>query len=114
MRENSKAFTTGEFAKIFGVKKDTLFYYDKIGLFKPAGVSENGYRYYTTSQLDVFSVIHSLRELKFPIKLLENYIELPSPKSLIELSKKQISKLDEEIEKIEQIRSILHKVIKQS
>ena len=29
-------FTTGEFAKILGVKKHTLFHYDEIGLFSPA------------------------------------------------------------------------------
>ncbi|SDY20472.1 DNA-binding transcriptional regulator, MerR family [Evansella caseinilytica] len=109
-----KTFTTGEFAKIFGIKKDTLFYYDKIGLFKPAGIRDNRYRYYTTQQLDVFSVIYSLRELKFPIKLLEDYLETPSPRALIELSKKQLSKIAEEIEKLEQIHSILHKVIEQS
>ncbi|MCY7707070.1 MerR family transcriptional regulator, partial [Bacillus safensis] len=33
-----KTFFTGEFAKLFDVKKDTLLYYDKIDLFKPAGV----------------------------------------------------------------------------
>ncbi len=36
-RKNFRTFTTGEFAKRFGVKKDTLLYYDKIDLFKPAG-----------------------------------------------------------------------------
>ena len=29
-------FTTGEFARILGVKKHTLFHYDQIGLFSPA------------------------------------------------------------------------------
>ncbi len=36
-RKNFRTFTTGKFAKRFEVKKDTLLYYDKIGLFKPAG-----------------------------------------------------------------------------
>ncbi len=29
-------FTTGEFARILGVRKHTLFHYDEIGLFSPA------------------------------------------------------------------------------
>ena len=28
-------FPTGKFAKLFGISKKTLFYYDEIGLFKP-------------------------------------------------------------------------------
>ncbi len=64
-RKNFRTFTTGKFAKRFEVKKDTLLYYDKIGLFKPAGKSENGYRYYTIPQFDIFWVIQSLRELNF-------------------------------------------------
>ena len=39
-------FTTGEFARILGVRKHTLFHYDEIGLFSPALKEENGYRYY--------------------------------------------------------------------
>ncbi|WP_341480351.1 MerR family transcriptional regulator [Clostridium botulinum] len=113
-RKNFRTFTTGEFAKRFGVKKDTLFYYDKIGLFKPAGISDNGYRYYTIPQFDIFWVIQSLRDLNFPLKSLDNYLKAPSPQDLIELSKDQLSKVDQEIEKLIQIRSILNRIVLQS
>ena len=33
--ENSRILTAGEFAKIVGVTKHTLFHYDEIGLFRP-------------------------------------------------------------------------------
>ncbi|EQB9790857.1 MerR family transcriptional regulator [Clostridium botulinum] len=113
-RKNFRTFTTGEFAKRFGVKKDTLFYYDKIGLFKPAGISDNGYRYYTIPQSDIFWVIQSLRDLNFPLKSLDNYLKAPSPQDLIELSKNQLNKVDQEIEKLIQIRSILNRIVLQS
>ncbi|MCY8196596.1 MerR family DNA-binding transcriptional regulator, partial [Bacillus spizizenii] len=38
-----KYFTTGEFAKLCHVKKQTLFHYDDIGLFSPEIKNENGY-----------------------------------------------------------------------
>ena len=41
-RKKEKYFTTGEFAAYFGIRKDTLFYYDRIGLFQPEGVGDNG------------------------------------------------------------------------
>ena len=46
-------FTTGELARLHGVSKQTLIFYDKIGLFRPAYVDpDNGYRYYSASQID--------------------------------------------------------------
>lgn len=48
--------TTGEFAKICNVKKHTLFHYDDIGLLKPDYYDENGYRFYSYSQLNLFYI----------------------------------------------------------
>lgn len=113
-KNDIKTFTTGEFAQRFGIKKDTLFYYDRIGLFHPAGVNDNGYRYYTVEQLDVFWMLQSLRELNFPIKTLKHYINTPSPEELIALSKDQLSILKEEIKKLEQIQWLLSNIVSNS
>ena len=40
-------FTTGEFAKICSVSKQTLIYYDRVGIFSPDITGSNGYRYYS-------------------------------------------------------------------
>ena len=48
-----KYFTAGEFAAIHGMSKQTLLFYDKIGLIKPAYVDENNrYRYYSAKQME--------------------------------------------------------------
>lgn len=41
--------TTKEFAKLCGVEKRTLFFYDEIDLLKPARILPNGYREYDFS-----------------------------------------------------------------
>ncbi|MBU5439537.1 MerR family transcriptional regulator [Tissierella sp. MSJ-40] len=110
-KNKSKTFTTGEFAQRFGIKKDTLFYYDRIGLFHPAGVNDNGYRYYTVPQLDVFWMLQSLRELNFPLKTLKHYVNAPSPEELIALSKEQLSRVKQEIRKLEQIHWLLSSIV---
>lgn len=111
MDQKIKTFTTGEFAQRFGIKKDTLFYYDRIGLFQPAGVNDNGYRYYTVPQLDVFWMLQSLKDLNFPLKTLEHYLKAPSPQELITLSKEQIDRVKEEIQKLEQISWLLNNMV---
>ncbi len=48
------------------------------------------------------------------MKSLDNYLKAPSPQDLIELSKNQLNKVDQEIEKLIQIRSILNRIVLQS
>jgi len=103
MKKKNK-FSTGEFAKYFGLKKDTLLYYDKINLFSPAGVQENGYRYYTAAQLDFFRTLRSFRELDVPIKELQSYFESPTPVKLYEMSKAQLVKIEKEAEKLHDMK----------
>ena len=57
MKQKKDYFTTGEFARICGVRKQTLFYYDSIGIFSPEIVGDNGYRYYSYTQVETFAVL---------------------------------------------------------
>ena len=43
-----KLLTIGQFAALHEINKKTLMWYDETGLFRPAVVKENGYRYYTS------------------------------------------------------------------
>ncbi len=43
----TELFSTGKFANLCGLKRDTIIFYDKIGLLKPEKVTEKGYRYYS-------------------------------------------------------------------
>ena len=46
-------FTAGEIAKLSGLSKQTILFYDKKGILKPDYVDpDNGYRYYSADQLD--------------------------------------------------------------
>lgn len=53
--------TTGQFAKLCGTTKETLFHYDRTGILKPAYVGENGYRYYTAVQFYDFDLIQTMK-----------------------------------------------------
>ncbi len=61
-------YRIGLFSKINKVTIKTLRYYDETGLLKPAYVdSENGYRYYTSTQLPLLHKIIALRQIGFSI-----------------------------------------------
>lgn len=44
-------FSISEMASIHGVSRQTLIYYDKIELFQPVHIDENGYRFYAAEQI---------------------------------------------------------------
>ena len=50
-------FSIGEFASLFGVSKQTLFYYERNKILMPALIEENGYRYYALEQYFIFDII---------------------------------------------------------
>ena len=58
-----QGFSAAEFARMCGTTKRTLQYYEKLGIFSPAAVEENGYRRYSHQQYDVFMVISALQDL---------------------------------------------------
>lgn len=103
-RRDKKLYTTGEFAKKFNIKKDTLFYYDKIGLFQPIEVDAKGYRYYSSTQIPILATILAFRKMNISISKLQEYFATPSVLKLLELVDEQIVGIDREIERLGNIK----------
>ena len=62
MNDVGKMYTIGEIAKLTNLSIQTLRYYDKIELLKPAFVDETtNYRYYTEAQMYYIDLIKSLK-----------------------------------------------------
>ena len=74
MEKLKNIYTTGEFARAIGTTKDTLFHYDRIGLFSPEYTGSNGYRYYSQRQFWVFTDIQSLRNVGMSLSDIKRYI----------------------------------------
>ncbi|MDO4177950.1 MAG: MerR family transcriptional regulator [Phascolarctobacterium sp.] len=68
-------FSAGEFARLFNVSKQTLFYYERHGVLVPEIREENGYRYYSLSQYYIFDIIINLRKLGLPLKDIAYYVK---------------------------------------
>ena len=105
-------FSTGEFAKLCNVNKKTLFYYDEIGLFKPEIVKENGYRYYSVYQLEVFDIIHTLRDLGVPLKQIKSFIDERNPKSVVKFFEYKTNEIENEIKLLRRKQEIMSNKIK--
>ena len=67
MNRKNYLYSSGEFAKLTGVNKRTLHYYNEIGLFRPEIIGENGYHYYTCFQFTELELILTLRKIGLSI-----------------------------------------------
>ncbi|MDE7259143.1 MAG: MerR family transcriptional regulator, partial [Lachnospiraceae bacterium] len=69
--------TVNEVSKLTGVSIRALQYYDKIGLLKPSGYTESGYRLYDDTALEKLQQILLFRELEFPLKEIKEIVSRP-------------------------------------
>ncbi len=98
--------TAGEMAKIQCISKQTLIFYDKIGLFSPSHIDpHNGYRYYAASQIDELDAILLLKRIGIPLKEIRKEMQNYSTLSSIETLNKQINKIDNQIKELKKLKN---------
>ena len=66
-----------EAARLTGVTERTLRYYDRIGLLRPSGMTEGGYRLYDEDALRRLQQILFFRELGFPLAQIREIMDSP-------------------------------------
>lgn len=69
--------TVKEVSKITGVSIRTLRYYDEIGLLKPTGLTEAGYRLYDNKAIEKLQEIMFFKELEIPLTDIKKIMEHP-------------------------------------
>jgi len=69
-------FTISEFAKLRDININSLRYYEKVGLLKPAFIDENnGYRYYSAEQVSLLNKIILCIQLGIPLKEMVKFLD---------------------------------------
>lgn len=103
----NKLLSIGQFAALHQVNKKTLMWYDKVGLFQPAIVRENGYRYYTCQQSSIFETILMLRELNVSIPDIKTFLQNRTADSFQSILSEKAKEIDCAIHHLTQIKSAL-------
>lgn len=106
-------FTISDFAKLMGISRQTLIYYDRIGLFKPIKTLGNKYRLYSRSQINVISLISMLGEMGVPLKEIKTIVDNISPDTAIEILKKQLNETEEKLRRFRMLENMISLRIEQ-
>lgn len=89
-----------DFAKISGVNRQTLIYYDRIGLFSPTFVADNKYRMYSHNQVDTIGIITILSDLGVPLKKIKEILTDISIDTMEKTLNYQLDEIEKKIEKL--------------
>lgn len=89
-----------DFAKISGVSRQTLIYYDRIGLFSPAYVANNKYRMYSHNQVDNIGIITILSDLGVPLKKIKEILADISMDTMEKTLNYQLNAIQEKIDNL--------------
>ncbi len=107
-----KKYKINEIASFFKISRQTLIYYDNIGLFKPKFVdSETSYRYYGEEQFSNLRFILILKEAGFSLKEIGEYTKSRSPEESLDYLEEKNRLLDIKIKKMVESKLTIDKKI---
>lgn len=98
-------YTVSEMARMFGISRQTLIYYDRIGLFKPAQVNDKGYRLYSPLQIPYLRLIRMLTDLGLSLDEISHLMEHSDLDTLTELLRGRVEALDAQVDELERERA---------
>ncbi len=99
-------FSIGELSRQQNISRQTLIFYDKIGLFCPAYVdSENGYRYYSAKQLDELDTICIMKRIGFSLEEIKTHMQSYTLENSIVVLRRQLLAIEQQMEALQMIKS---------
>lgn len=100
-----------ELARMFGLARSTLLYYDRIGLLKPSGRSEAGYRLYSQDDRDRLAAIRGFRQAGLTIEDIERALSMDEHANGAIL-KRRMRELGEEIRGLQAQQRLLGRMLR--
>ena len=97
-----------------GLPKDTILYYDRIGLLHPAKVGSNGYRYYSFDQLFTAHLIESLKLSHMTLDEIRDFMSAPDVDAYHAQVARSLDELEQRIRLLERARASIAVVDKLS
>lgn len=99
--------STGDFARLCGVSKHTLFHYDDIGVVKPAYTAPNGYRWYTMEQFYAMDIVATLQAAGMSLREIKEFMAVRDPERFLVLLEEQQAELSRAQAKLSRMQRVL-------
>ena len=100
-------YKINEISKLYRIGKDSLRYYERIGILNPKR-DINGYRMYGFSDISRLNVINELKNLGFEIRRIKELLSERSVKSTMNMLDMEIKEIDRKILELEVLKEKLN------
>jgi DNA-binding transcriptional MerR regulator len=100
-------FTVGEFANLLRVKRTRVINYDKLGLLSPHLRRDNNYRYYSSDQLALLTLICAQMDFAVPLDTIKRSKERRTPERTAVLLEQLRAQFDEKILNMHHTRELI-------
>lgn len=107
MENKELFFTTGELAKLTGLSKQLLIFYDKKNFFTASSTGVNGYRYYLLSKYFELKVLITLRKMDIPLEEIYQYLEHGDESTLKSIYTRKLQEYARQIDILKEKSAIL-------
>ena len=105
--------TIRQVSQNYGISRQMLCYYEKIGLVKSTRKEDYAYRVYDEAALTRLRQIIVLRKLRVPVKQIRKIFDNSSAANVIEIFERNIRELDEDITALSTVKSILNRLVEE-
>lgn len=110
-------YTIGQVAKKLNINKETIRYYEKIGLLEAAERDSNGYRLYSDNDIEFLKFVIMAKEYNFTLREISILKKIGfsnnheyNEKDAVNMIDKKINEIDNKIEQLSLIRKVLDKI----
>jgi DNA-binding transcriptional MerR regulator len=105
--KKSQYQTISQFAELCGTTRQTLQYYDKIGLLHPLHIGEQGYRYYDQAQRYDFQLISTLKQSGCSLSEIHEIMKTNANDQVLEILAEKKQQLNKAAKKVNMFRTFL-------
>ena len=106
-----KTYKISRLARLFGLSRSTLLYYDRIGLLPPSGRTPSGYRIYTEGDMKRLERICRLRQTSLSLEDVRTVISSEEEHNAV-LIEKRLREIGEEILDLKAKQGLLSSMLK--
>lgn len=104
-------YKINEISTLYNIGKDSLRYYEEIGILKPER-DTNGYRLYSIQDIWKLNIIKDLRNLNMPMEVIKDYLENKTLENTLDILNEEITIINKKMEQLKTQKNTISSRIK--